>query len=83
MERSNCAVGVAKEENLKKLQPAIHGNSNQKNQKAPPNTNTSYQRSFRPEQADAFSPRSSANESACAAEESLFDPSREPSSPFR
>jgi hypothetical protein len=31
-----------------------------------------------PEQVDAFSSRSSAKESACAAEESLFDPSRKP-----
>src|ERR1700688_2533277 len=30
--------------------------------------NSYYQRSFRPEQTDGFSPRSSANESACAAE---------------
>jgi hypothetical protein len=30
------------------------------------------QRSFRPKQADALSPRSSANESACAVEKSLF-----------
>jgi hypothetical protein len=38
--------------------------------------------SFRPEQADAFPPRSSANESACAVEESLFDSSRKPSPNF-
>src|ERR1700688_4775609 len=34
--------------------------------------------SFRPEQADAFSHRSSANESSCEVEESLFDASRKP-----
>jgi len=41
--------------------------------------NTPYQRSFRPKRADAFSPRSSANESACEVEESLFDLSHKPS----
>jgi len=41
-----------------------------------------YQQSFRPEQAEAFSARSSANESACAVEESLVDPSRKPSPLF-
>jgi hypothetical protein len=40
--------------------------------------NSYSQRSFRPKQADAFSPRSSVNESACAVEQSLFDPSRQP-----
>ena len=40
--------------------------------------NSYSQRSFRPKQADAFSPRSSANESACAAEKSLFAPARQP-----
>src|ERR1700730_6802407 len=36
------------------------------------------QRSVRPKQADALSLRSSANESPCAVEESLFAPSRQP-----